>query len=272
MARLRQRNLPLLPPTASSVSLLHCQSASPPKNRGFFRGLLGDTPLNPGEPELLETVQIKQPDSHRGAIDDLNSVLARDGIQIRFTSGRYIFTTTTELAELEKLEHRVERSEGPSEQADQLAAITGDGNVVGNHSIATVAKQSAGDNAIQIAQLHLTFSSDQLRSPSVSAIGAESTVKPAIRVLVGNPTEPPILGASGVLRYSLLKTPPFQVTGWRRVRLFGGAQQIPNIACGLYLENEKSKAGQHVRMIIRVLATPRPTACEFAAWFRIPDS
>ena len=50
--------------------------------------------------ELLETVQIKQPDSHQGAIDDLNGVLARDGIQIRFTNGRYIFTKTTELAEL----------------------------------------------------------------------------------------------------------------------------------------------------------------------------
>jgi len=119
--------------------------------------------------ELLETVQIKQPDSHRGAIDDLNSVLARDGIQIRFTSGRYIFTTTTELAELEKLEHRVERSEGPSEQATGLAVITGDANVVGDHNVATVNKQSAGDYAIQIGQLHLTLSPDQLRSLPVSA-------------------------------------------------------------------------------------------------------
>jgi len=53
--------------------------------------------------------------------------------------------------------------------AARLAAITGDGNVVGDHTIATVTKQSAGDYAIQIGQLHLTLSPDQLRSLPVSA-------------------------------------------------------------------------------------------------------
>ena len=52
MARLRQRNLPLLPPTASSVSLLHCQSASPPKNRGFFIGLLETAEV----PQLFDAI------------------------------------------------------------------------------------------------------------------------------------------------------------------------------------------------------------------------
>ena len=53
--------------------------------------------------------------------------------------------------------------------AARLAAITGDGNVVGDHNVATVNKQSAGDYAIQIGQLHLTLSPDQLRSLPVSA-------------------------------------------------------------------------------------------------------
>jgi len=53
--------------------------------------------------------------------------------------------------------------------AARLAAITGDGNVVGDHNVATVIKLSAGDYAIQIGQLHLTLSPDQLRSLPVSA-------------------------------------------------------------------------------------------------------
>jgi len=53
--------------------------------------------------------------------------------------------------------------------AARLAAITGDGNVVGDHNVATVNKQSAGDYAIQIGQLNLTLSPEQLRSLPVSA-------------------------------------------------------------------------------------------------------
>ena len=56
--------------------------------------------------------------------------------------------------------------------AARLAAITGDGNVVGDHNVATVNKLSAGDYAIQIGQLHLTLSPDQLRSLPVSAYTA----------------------------------------------------------------------------------------------------
>jgi len=53
--------------------------------------------------------------------------------------------------------------------AARLAAITGDGNVVGDHNVATVTKQSAGDYAIQIGQLNLTVSPEQLRSLPVPA-------------------------------------------------------------------------------------------------------
>jgi len=53
--------------------------------------------------------------------------------------------------------------------AARLAAITGDGNVVGDHNVATVNKLSAGDYAIQIGQLNLTLSPDQLRALPVSA-------------------------------------------------------------------------------------------------------
>jgi len=48
--------------------------------------------------------------------------------------------------------------------AARLTAITGDGNVVGDHNVATVNKLSAGDYAIQIGQLNLTLSPDQLRA------------------------------------------------------------------------------------------------------------
>ena len=69
-----------------------------------------------------------------------------------------------------KLLERLKRllAEDPT-LAARLAAITGDGNVAGDHNVATVNKLSAGDYAIQIGQLHLTLSPDQLRSLPVSA-------------------------------------------------------------------------------------------------------
>jgi len=48
--------------------------------------------------------------------------------------------------------------------AARLAAITGDGNVAGDHNVATINKLSAGDYAIQVGELHLTVSPDQLHS------------------------------------------------------------------------------------------------------------
>jgi len=66
---------------------------------------------------------------------------------------------TTEL--LERLKRLL--AEDPT-LAARLAAITGDGNVVGDHNVATVNKLSAGDYAIQIGELHLTVSPDQLRA------------------------------------------------------------------------------------------------------------
>jgi len=53
--------------------------------------------------------------------------------------------------------------------AARLAAITGDGNVVGDHNVATVNKLSGGDYTIHTRQLHVTLSPDQLRSLLVSA-------------------------------------------------------------------------------------------------------
>ena len=76
---------------------------------------------------------------------------------------------TTEL--LERLKRLL--AEDPT-LAARLAAITGDGNVVGDHNVATVTKQSAGDYTIQIGQLHLTLSPDQLRSLPVSAASAST--------------------------------------------------------------------------------------------------
>jgi len=76
--------------------------------------------------------------------------------------------------------------------AARLAAITGDGNVVGDHNVATVNKQSAGDYAIQIGQLHLTLSPDQLRSLPVSAVSAS----PLPALPVSAPTASPLPAAS----------------------------------------------------------------------------
>ena len=76
--------------------------------------------------------------------------------------------------------------------AARLAAITGDGNVVGDHNVATVNKLSAGDYAIQIGQLHLTLSPDQLRALPVSAVSAS----PLPPLLASAPTASPLPAAS----------------------------------------------------------------------------
>jgi len=86
--------------------------------------------------------------------------------------------STTEL--LERLKRLL--ADDPT-LAARLAAITGDGNVVGNHNVATVNKLSAGDYAIQIGQLHLTLSPEQLRAlpasaPTASPPSAASTGLP----------------------------------------------------------------------------------------------
>jgi len=73
--------------------------------------------------------------------------------------------------------------------AARLAAITGDGNVVGDHNVATVNKLSAGDYAIQIGQLHLTLSPDQLRSLPVSA----NTASPLPATSKKLPSEPEMI-------------------------------------------------------------------------------
>ena len=91
---------------------------------------------------------------------------------------------TTEL--LERLKRLL--AEDPT-LAARLAAITGDGNVVGDHNVATVNKLSAGDYAIQIGQLHLTLSPDQLRSLPVSAY----TAPPLPAVSTQLPWEPEMI-------------------------------------------------------------------------------
>jgi len=65
---------------------------------------------------------------------------------------------TTEL--LERLKRLL--AEDPT-LAARLATITGDGNVVGDHNVATVNKLSGGDYTIHTEQLHVTLSPDQLR-------------------------------------------------------------------------------------------------------------
>jgi len=79
------------------------------------------------------------------------------------------------IAELEQL---VERSEGPSEPAAGPAAITGDGNVIGDHNVVTVNKRPAGEWIIQDGQLYPTLSPEQLRSLLESA-GAASPLPAA---------------------------------------------------------------------------------------------
>ena len=82
------------------------------------------------------------------------------------------------LERIEELEQLVERPEGPSEQAAGLAAVTGDGNVIGDHNVVTVNKRPAGEWIIQAGQLYPTLLPDQLRSLLVSA-GAASPLPAA---------------------------------------------------------------------------------------------
>ena len=42
--------------------------------------------------ELLESIRIELPDRHQGAIDDINKVLARDNLWIRYVNGQYKFS------------------------------------------------------------------------------------------------------------------------------------------------------------------------------------
>jgi len=70
----------------------------------------------------------------------------------------------------------------------QLAEV----NVVGDHNVATVNKQSAGDYAIQIGQLHLTLSLEQLRSLLVSPVSASALPPPPVSA----PTASPLPAAS----------------------------------------------------------------------------
>jgi len=50
----------------------------------------------------------------------------------------------------------------------QNLTLTGDGNIVGNDNTVTVTKQTAGDYAIQIGELHLTLSHDEIHRILIS--------------------------------------------------------------------------------------------------------
>ncbi|MFW6116375.1 MAG: hypothetical protein ACOC6F_01490 [bacterium] len=92
----------------------------------------------------------------------------------------------------------------------------------------------------------------------------ESTKRPAVRVRFANPMNVPFLNLSGILSYPLEGRPPNQATGWMKIRVLSGPpRNIPNIACGMYLENKASREGRHIVAVLEVDATPRPTACLF---------
>jgi hypothetical protein len=90
----------------------------------------------------------------------------------------------------------------------------------------------------------------------------ESAVKPVIQLFPGKSNEPVVAGNWGMIEYSLMKKPPFFIPGWYETRNIGGtSKRLPNIACGLWLENEQSKAGRFVRVVVRILSTPAPFQC-----------
>jgi len=76
------------------------------------------------------------------------------------------------------------RYAGGAEPSDAIARQFllqfGELNVVGDHNVATVTKQSAGDYAIQIGELHVTVSPDQLRSLPVSIYTPPSAPAPDV--------------------------------------------------------------------------------------------
>jgi hypothetical protein len=92
----------------------------------------------------------------------------------------------------------------------------------------------------------------------------EASIKPAIRILAGDPNSPPIAGTPGALVYRLLETPPFQMTGWSKLRCVGSTPiDTPCLACGLYLHNETSRAGRRIYMVVQVRVDPMPQSCQF---------
>lgn len=91
----------------------------------------------------------------------------------------------------------------------------------------------------------------------------ESAVKPVLHLLPGR-AEHPFQGGTITERYTLLRNAPFHIVGCKNVGVKGSLHYHPTVACGIYLENEKSRAGRYVRLVIRVHASPEPQSCEFA--------
>jgi hypothetical protein len=97
---------------------------------------------------------------------------------------------------------------------------------------------------------------------------AESAVRPSLKLLPGKMVKPYLAGWEGLqdLDHSLIETPPFVVDGWTQIRQAGGRppSRAPTMACALFLDNEKSRAGRYVQVVAHVLSTPAPRSC----WFR----
>jgi hypothetical protein len=84
-----------------------------------------------------------------------------------------------------------------------------------------------------------------------------------LEIVPAEASEQPDIGYEMAGRFSLFRAPPYRITGWERRRRGTASEQIPNVSCGLYLENGTSRAGRHVQLVIRIRCTPPLENVEF---------
>lgn len=99
---------------------------------------------------------------------------------------------------------------------------------------------------------------------------AEFAVKPSLQLLPGKVDK--LYAFDGITRPFLVSKPPFRVNGWFKKPTVGGPPlRDPHLLCGLYLTNEKPKAGRYIHLVARIHATPVPARCEFQHRSAMPD-
>jgi hypothetical protein len=99
---------------------------------------------------------------------------------------------------------------------------------------------------------------------------AESAVKPVLRLLPVEGGRSQIMATRG-RKFSPLKgRSPFYISGrTKESPRTVEPKRDPHILFNLYLENEKSRAGRHVYLVVRVCAAPAPSACEYSYFGKV---
>ena len=90
---------------------------------------------------------------------------------------------------------------------------------------------------------------------------AQSAVKPVLHLLPGRQekAQKPDYSSFTAKEFPLMREPPFLLPGWYGWAGTQSPERDPYVECGLYLENETSRAGRYVRLVMHVLADPPPS-------------